>query len=345
MTTYTQEELDNLEPAEREALLNEPNDEGTTLTLGESLRASMAAQEGDTETEGETDVNKGAAAGKEGGEGDGDPAGEGDEGAAVDAAGKAGAAENGDAAGGDDAGNGGGDGDGADAAASRAAAAPEIIEPILVAEFPENHEARLKAFKDDKKATLDAYENGDITTSEYHEKLEAISEEQRKLERAVDKAEMARDAYQQQHVNNWKAQVKHFTTQTHPEYGSSTVRYQALDHFVRQVGADPASQGLSAMEIFEKAHQMVEADLGVAAKTKVAEPKADIKDKKGPLKGSKPAAPQTLRNAPASAGEDVSTDSGKFAALDRLRESNWEAHEEALMRMSESERDRYLAHG
>jgi hypothetical protein len=323
--------LDDLTPEERDAL-NEP-DGGTSATLGDSLDKT------DDDNKGNDHVNTGADEGKTG-----------DDGAAAD---DQPGGTDGDGEGADDAGSSDGAGPGGDATGnpSDAPLVADAPAPLLVAEMPENAEATFKAIGEKKGSLLEQHENGDITTREYHEQMEALNKEQRDLERAIDKATTAQEMRQQQEINAWVAQAKDFTHKQHPEYATSKVRYMALDAFVREVGADPANASLSAQQIFEKAHAMVEADLGAAPKATSKDGGKDIKGKAGddlnaagrPLKGAKVEQPKTLRDVPAAAPNDTG-DAGKWAALDRLQESDPEAHEDRLMKMSEADRDAYLAH-
>jgi hypothetical protein len=62
-----------------------------------------------------------------------------------------------------------------------------------------------------------------------------------------------------------------------------------------------------------------------------------------PKKGERkqPELPPTLRSVPAA--ESADTSGNRFAALDRLLETDPMAHEEALAKMSRADRDAYMA--
>lgn len=92
---------------------------------------------------------------------------------------------------------------------------------------------------------------------------------------------------------------------------------------------------MTGQEILRLAHERVVEDLGAAAPTKGA-PKAGR-----PLKGSKAVPPKTLAKVPASDNADI--ESSRWSAMDRLRDSDPIAHEEKLMKLSDAERDEYLA--
>lgn len=357
MSDMTQEEIESGLTPEEIAGLKE-SDGGSGHTLGDSLDGKTVAEEDDNDNgEGDGNVDKGAAKGKEGGEGDGSGAGEGDAAAAVDAAAAAAAGADDNPTGAADAGNGDAAGAGDDAAAPITNSAFDLPDPVLTAAMPENAEARLKAFDEQRAALAKQHDEGDITTVELLEKRDAIDAERRKLERDIDKAETAQDAYQNAVLDIWKRQVAEFTTRIHSEYKGSKARYLALDTYVRDVGQEAAFANATSRQILDEAHKRVVADLGEVAKpapAKQDQKKGEIKNpatgkdlnlKGQPLKGSKPKAPETLRDVPAATGNDTDPQAGKFAALDRLQASDPEAHEEALMRLSPSERDAYLAYG
>ena len=227
----------------------------------------------------------------------------------------------------------------------------------MVAEMPERAQERLAEFKAEKDRLSTLFDDGEITVKEFREKLDAVDTEQRKLERQIEKAETAQELNQQAQINRWMAEVHDFTHRVHAEYSKSPARYRVLDHYVKEVGNDKDFAQASGPEILAEAHKRVMKDLGIEEKAaptqRVDSTKGEVKGKTGedlnaagrPLKGSKAKAPETLRAVPASQANDIDGDAGKWAVLDRLRESDPEAHEERLMRMSADERDRYLAHG
>lgn len=308
---YSEELLDGLTDEER-AALNEPDD--TASTMEQAYDGADGKEEGQGE-EGNPGANN--AEGKAGGE-------------------DAGAADAGNGGDGDDAGK---DGAGAaDANADAAAIQASQLAPLLVAEAPADAEAKLTEIGQKKSSLSDQFENGDITAKEYQSGLDALNREERGIERAVEKAQIAAEMRQQQETNNWLTQVNEFIGKTQPEYTSSRVRYMALDAFVREIGSDPANAGMTGAQILAQAHQRVVDDLGEVKPTG-GQPKTNADGK--PLKGSKAQPPMTLGKVPAADNNTV--EDGRWAALDRLRDSDPMAHEEKLMKLSEAERDEYLA--
>jgi hypothetical protein len=327
---YSEEFLAGLTDEEREAL-QEDDGSGDTTTLGESLRAHESANSGTTDEndDDDDDANKGGGDGKGGANDDAAAKGGKDDDAAAAAA----------AAGGDDGKK--DDGKGDDAAAD----AP--IVPLLVAEAPADADAKLKEIGDKKAELVEQFDNGDITAKEYQTQLDALNRDERALERAIDKAKIAADIKQQQEMTAWMGEVKDFTSKAHPEYSTSRVRWTALDTFVKEIASNPENAGLSGKQILAKAHDMVVADLGEAP-----EPSADAGGKKDggkkgekdgkPLKGSKIDPPPTLAKVPAADNQDV--EGGRWAALDRLAQTDPIELEEKLMKLSPADRDAYLAY-
>lgn len=297
---YTEEELAGLTDEEREALLEAEDD--TTTTMEESL--------------------EGAGNGEQDGDG-----GKGDDKAGADDAGKGAA----------DAGNGGADDaagadTGADAGATADAGKPA---PLLVAEAPADADAKLAAIGEKKNTLIAQFEDGDITAKEYQTELDKLAKEERTIERAVDKAQIAAEMTQQQETNAWLAQAQDFVTNKHPEYSKSQVRHMALDNFVKEIGRNPANASMTGAQILAEAHKRVVEDLGEAPAKKAAA------DAGKPLKGSQAEPPKTLAKVPAAQGNDV--DDGRWALLDRLASTDPEALEEKLMKLSEADRDAYLS--
>jgi hypothetical protein len=313
----SEEILNDLTDEEREAILEAEREDAEAAAAGkkDDDEPPTDEQKNDQDGEGATQgADKDDAEGK-----DKDDAGDGGDNGASD---------------GNDAGK---DGAGDDAGADDKPAAQQPA-PLLVAEAPADAEARLAAIDGKKGALLEQFDNGDITAKEYQTQLDALNKEERSIERAVEKAQLAAEIRQQQEVNNWMAQVQSFTTKDHPEYSTSKVRWMALDAFVKEIGSKPENASLSGAQILAEAHKRVVEDLGEAPA------KAGTKDAKSttrPLKGSSEKPPTTLSKVPAADNTDV--ENGRWAAMDRLYETDPVAAEEKMMKWSESERDAYLA--
>ncbi|QMV32681.1 hypothetical protein F1_00055 [Ralstonia phage Heva] len=313
-TKHSDELLDGLTPEELAAL----NDDDGAGAGGEDGGAG-----GDDGAGTGADDGAGAAAGGQGGEGDAG-AGEG---------GDAGAGAGGDAGGKGAGGEGGeGDGGGDDGAVDTGTKSM----PVYVAEAPEDAEAKLKGLADKRADLRKQYDDGDITFDELESARDEITKEEKAIERAQLKAEMAAEMQQQQTINDWNRDVNSFLD-ANPEYRASDVRYQALDMMVRKIGGAPEAAKMTGPQVLAKAHEELQKAFGVAAPAKKDEGNGKGEKKPPP----KVDVPPTLGKLPAAESND--TNGGKYAALDRLLETDPLAHEDALMKISASERESYLA--
>lgn len=288
------------------------------------------------------DDDGGAGGGEDGGAGGDDGAGEGaGEGAGAKNAG--GEGENGANAG-DDAGAGAGAGEGAGAGGEGAGGEGDdgAVDtgtksmPVYVATAPEDADTKLKGLADKRAELRKQYDDGDITFDELESARDEITKEEKAIERAQLKAEMAAEMQQQQTVNDWNRDVNSFLD-ANPEYRASDVRYQALDMMVRKIGGAPEAAKMTGPQVLAKAHEELQKAFGVAAPAKKDEGNGKGEKKPPP----KVDVPPSLGKLPAAENND--TQGGKYAALDRLLETDPLAHEDALMKLSASERESYLA--
>ncbi|QMV33246.1 hypothetical protein KMC51_gp08 [Ralstonia phage Gervaise] len=283
----------------------------------------------------------GAAGGGDDGGAGGDDGGQGggDDGAGAGAGDDAGAgAAGGDGAGAGAAGEGagaGGEGDGGEGDDGAVDTGTKSM-PVYVAEAPEDADTKLKGLADKRAELRKQYDDGDITFDELESARDEITKEEKAIERAQLKAEMAAEMQQQQTVNDWNRDVNSFLD-ANPEYRASDVRYQALDMMVRKIGGAPEAAKMTGPQVLAKAHEELQKAFGVAAPAKKDEGNGKGEKKPPP----KVDVPPSLGKLPAAENND--TNGGKYAALDRLLETDPLAHEEAIAKLSASERDAYLA--
>lgn len=232
--------------------------------------------------------------------------------------------------------------DDAKAAEAAAAATPEAAAeapadgqqaaPILVAQPVADAEARLTDIATKKDALLTQFDDGDITAKDYQKQLDELSKQERKIEFEVHEAQLAAKLEQQRLQNDWNATCNAFIAE-HAIYKNNDRLYKALDAEVRELAAKPETAQWSGAKFLEEAHKNLKTAFGFN------EPEA----------GSKPAEsqrqqrelPPNLAKVPAANLED--TNGGRFAVLDRLANSDPIAYEEALNKLSATERDAYLA--
>lgn len=203
--------------------------------------------------------------------------------------------------------------------------------PILVAPPPEDAAAKLAEIDTKKDALLTQFDDGDITAKEYQKQLDALAKEERAIERAQDRAELAAQMEQQRLQNEWTATCNTFVEQ-HAIYKDNPRLYKALDNEVRELAAKPETANWTGQKFLDEAHKALKAAF------KFADDAPAPKTNKPPVDRN---LPPNLAKVPAADVED--TNGGKFAVLDRMAATDPIRYEETLAKMSEAERDAYLA--
>ena len=216
--------------------------------------------------------------------------------------------------------------------AAEPAAAPSA--PILVVDAPTDADAKLKDIATAKDALIAQFDDGDITAKEYQQQLDALAKQEREIERAVERSALAAEMEQQRLKNEWAETVNAFI-EINDVYNPTTNprMYRALDQEVRDVAGSPEAKTMTGAQILAKAHENLAQAFGFEAKKEA--PAGKVR------RVPKPDLPPSLDKVPAAETLDVT--SGKYGALDRLASTNPLAYEEALMKMSDRERDEYLA--
>lgn len=276
-------------------------------------------------------------------EGDDTTTNEGDDGQNDDDQGGAAGADDDSGAGADDGAGASNAGDDGKPAGNQAdePQAPEkqAAAPLLVAEAPADAEAKLKEIADAKAALRKAYDDGDKTFEEYEAEKDTLDEQQLEIRLAIKEAETATKMAQQQARNEFLSYAKRFTSEIHPEYAKDQALYEALDKQVIELANLPKFAGLTGQEILEKAHRLILLDHPdtFAEQAKTETTKTETGKKQTTAKASAP----SLHNLPAADMND--TGEGRFAALDRLAERGGMDYERALAKLSDAEREAYLA--
>lgn len=297
MARYTEEELDAM---------------GLT---DEEMEGLLADDEPEPDDEGDDDDG-----GNDGGNADGnDGAGNGDD------PGKAGD---------DDADGGKSDDEGGDADQDGGEANPprQQAAPILAAEDPSDAEERLNSLAEEKQKLIERFDDGELTAKEYQQELDKLAKQEREIEQAQFKAQLAREMEETRAKNEWLATVNSFLDE-HPRYRESKLLFQSLDMTVRELAGQEENQGLTGEQILAKAHEHVQSELGLQDKPAKQEP-----DNK---RGRKIEAPPTLAKVPAADMSDMAD--GRWSKLDRLLETDPERYEAELGRLSDADREAYLA--
>ena len=197
-----------------------------------------------------------------------------------------------------------------------------------ITQLPSDYDEQVKAITDKKTEVFDQFENGDLSAAEYHKKLDALSKDERKLERIKERAEYD----EQQQAHNWvNVTVAGFLNQ-HPEYQNQGL-LNALDAEVRKLQGETGQMFDSGNLI--KAHERVVEQFAPMFEIEKAKAKAPTKE---------PRTAPSLANTPASDIDEPG--SGEFDYLDRLAASDPLRYEDELLKLqssSPSKYDQYMA--
>lgn len=217
-----------------------------------------------------------------------------------------------------------------------------IIKRAPTYDLPENPAQAITDLKQKKLDLAEKLDNGDITAREYHEQREQADEEQRSIERKLDRARAAEDRKDE----DWQTEVVSFLGQHKVYTKPGTVAYDALNAELTRLQEHRRDDGLDWRDpaLLKQAHANVQRDmrraLGIEDPAAPAPPPADPA-KPAPTPPKAIPAPPTLARVPASAIPEAGGDN-EFAALDRLQDKDIVAYETALAKLSPEQRERYL---
>ena len=204
---------------------------------------------------------------------------------------------------------------------------PQQAQPILVANSPADADARLQEISTKKDELLTQFDDGDITAREYQKQLDDLSRQERKIEFEQHEAQLAQKMEQQRLQNDWTATCNAFI-ERNAIYKDNPRLYKALDEEVRELAGKPETANWTGQRFLDEAHKNLKAAFG-------------FKDAAAPAPTASRELPPNLAKVPAAEVED--TNGGRFAVLDRMATSDPMGYEETLSKMSQSERDAYLA--
>lgn len=216
-----------------------------------------------------------------------------------------------------------------------------VPQPVFKPVATEELKAKYDDIQNRVKALADKFEEGELTTNEYNTQLQALFDERGELKWLERKDELNRESVEQQIERQWQADVKAFA-ERHPEIYASEEDFKALDILVQSITKAKAEQGLRYGEAdLERAYRIWADERGIAPPKPASEnPKQEQAAQQQPKQQQKALdIPPTLAKVPAAAPED--TDDGKFAALDRLADSDPQKYQETIARMSAEEYDAY----
>ncbi len=212
--------------------------------------------------------------------------------------------------------------------------------PILVAEAPIDVANRLKEIESKREELIELFDNGDLSTREYHTATNQLNNQELEIKHALFKSELAADIQRQREFNEWMSEVDRFKrdeTITGGVYLRSQRALQALDSEVRAVASKPENQHLSGREVLEQAHRTLAEEFGWVDGTP---PASKAPSAAAAKKVKHPAPPPTLGRLPAAEMND--NEGGKFAKLDKLKDTDPLAYEEACEKLTDAQRAEYL---
>lgn len=188
------------------------------------------------------------------------------------------------------------------------------------------------------------FDEGEITTNEYREGMKRLGAERENLNWQTRKAELASEMTETMQKQAWDAAVSEFMTGVGSHLTKSEALLHGFDNAVRRVTADPSNHKLSDRAQLEKAYNLFWEE------SRLAGLNFENAVKKSPR--TQPAQPQrqrddsgkfvpTLAKIPAADTDDL--EGGKWAALDRLAETDPIALEKAMAKMPPAELEAYMA--
>lgn len=231
----------------------------------------------------------------------------------------------------------------AEAPAAAAEAPPAPAKPEQSAQKPlpaePDAEAELKTAKDrlgqieTELAELAAkFDDGELTAAEMHEQQRQLNQESVDLRVDIRMQErQQQDARRQEKLlsEKWGEETAPAWLGAHPEYKAGTPMFHALNGMLRELQGEAMAAGRTQYDValIDEAHRRIQEAMGRPAAPAAAtrKPAREI--------------PPTLAHTPAAAATPTD-DGNRFAHLDRLA---GEAYEDALARLSDADREAYLA--
>lgn len=205
---------------------------------------------------------------------------------------------------------------------------------VLKGELPADYDDRVKANAEARKELRRKYNDGDISFDEYEEQSEELVEQRQELRDLKFKAELATESRQQAIVNNWIAVINPFTA-AHPELSEDDVAKNAFDHYCHeetgktlQAGGQPGQAEIDrAYAAWCKRFNFTPA----AGQRQQEQQQEAQKNRK---------VPPALGGLPSSSTNEVQD--GKLAAISRL---TGVAYEEALAKLTPAELEQLSMYG
>jgi len=197
-------------------------------------------------------------------------------------------------------------------------------------EAPADSTEKLKTIEEQIDALAVKFDDGELSAAEYRAQTKPLEAEQRKIERVLERAELSRDVS----VETWTGSTVPQFFEAHPQYKEGGAMYAALDNQVRIIQAESANP--FDPSILARAHKAVQTEMRKALGLPDEE-----KDTQKQTPKPKRDLPPSLVGVPAADITDTQ-DNSEFAYLDRLQDKGGTAFEDALAKLTDEQRDRYL---
>jgi hypothetical protein len=227
--------------------------------------------------------------------------------------------------------------------------------PRYEARLPDDFDAQVKAMADKELSLKQQFKAGEIEFDDFEQARSDLLVQREQLTIAKTKAEISQEMNAQTAEQLWVHAVNQFMSDTAKlsgaaggiDYREDTQKASDLDGFVRSLAARSEHAHQSMAWFLTEAHKRVLALHGIATKTPAdqttdsdssAKPPAKTVDRKPPdRKPPLDIAPKTLAMIPGGEGPgDVDGEFADVLALEGL------AYEQAIARMSSTERERFL---
>lgn len=206
--------------------------------------------------------------------------------------------------------------------------------PLLRADLPDNINEQLSDIET-KRAELDQqFDDGELDSAEWRKAVRELDQQEDQIRQQQFKAQLAAEMQAEQQRNAWIKTVNGFLDEN-PSYRKSKLMYSNLDTVVKEIASDPANESLSGRAILDKAHARVMEELGITP----AEPDTGKQQRRGSKQ--KQEIPPTLGKVPAADATEFNNT--KFARLERVLDRNPERYEAELAKLSDADREEWLA--
>lgn len=214
--------------------------------------------------------------------------------------------------------------------------------PQYKASLPEDFNQRMQSVNEREQKLWDDFENGEVDRTALQKGLAEVNEERSQLNDIKVKASISEEMNQQASEQAWANAVVKFASRVAEtdgiDYWTDKQKQADLDLFVVRLANDPENNDKPNSWFLQEAHKRVKALHGIVDTSKQQEPPKKDNTKPQTRKPAVDSLPKTLAGVPGSDGPgDLA---GEFADLDRLEGTDLE---DAIAKMTEAQRERYMA--